>query len=138
MSQDSTLPQNTLRRQGIGLTIGLALQYCLGMITNLFVEFPDTTNENTLWHAAWSHLPLALHIILGLFLLIGSVSLLIRSIKQKNKRWTTAALIGFVAILAAMMSGSLFVGSQKDVYSLSMALAFIVAVLAYLWGIITA
>ena len=125
----------SLKKQGIGMVIALIIQYLLGMITNLFVQFPDTKNEGKLWLYAWSQTSLALHIVLGILLLLGSVILLIRAFVRKDGAWILASTLGFLTILGSGIAGAIFVTKQSDVYSLAMALGFIVAFLSYFWGI---
>ena len=124
-----------LRKQAFGIIGALIVQYTLGMITALFVQFPDDQSDSKMWEFAWSQLPTAAHIILGLFLLIGSSALIASSIKAKNKIWIKTSIVGFLAILFAGLAGALFIPSQKDIYSLAMALAFILALASYGWGI---
>lgn len=124
-----------LRQQGLGLIIGLSLQFILGIITNLYIKFPDTSNRNDLWHTIWSNVASAAHAVLGILLVLGSLTLLVRSLRKSDSTWKIASVIGFVGILVAGFSGSQFVSTQNDAYSLAMALGFIVAVIAYAWGL---
>lgn len=123
-----------LRVHGMTLILGLIVQYILGMFSNLFVQFPDTTSEGKLWGFAWTQISVASHIILGLLLFIGAVVLLIRALRYKNRTWTIAASTGLAGILAAIYGGVSFIPSQNDPYSLLMSIAFIVALLALVWG----
>ena len=52
----------------------LALQYVLGMVTNLYVPFPQTDQISQLWDAARSQFAPAAHILLGVLLLVGASS----------------------------------------------------------------
>jgi hypothetical protein len=113
----------------------LILQYFLGMLANLFVQFPDTTNEKLLWQFVQGQWIVVTHMILGFLLLIGSIVLLFRSIRRKDKDWIIAASLGLAAILTAVGAGSEFIPTQQDVYSYIMAVAFIIAVISYGWGI---
>jgi SNF family Na+-dependent transporter len=113
----------------------LILQYLLGMAANLFVQFPDTKNEKKLWEFAGSQWTVVTHMILGFLLLIGGFVLLFRSIRRKDKNWIIAGGVGLFAILIAVGAGSEFIPTQQDVYSFLMAAAFILAILAYGWGI---
>ncbi len=113
----------------------LLLQYLLGMAANLFVQFPDTSNTKRLWQYAQDQWTVVTHMILGFLLLIGSIVLLFRAIRRKDKNWIIAGSVGLFAILAAVGAGSEFIPTQQDVYSYIMAAAFILAVVAYGWGI---
>ena len=124
-----------LNRQGFGLIMALCLQYVLGITTTLFVHLPRNLPQGEVWEFAWKQLPLALHIILGLFLLIGSTALLVSSMKIKSQKWIVASIVGLITMLITTLSGSLFVDRKSDVYSYIMAVGFIVTLFSYIWGI---
>jgi 4-hydroxybenzoate polyprenyltransferase len=73
--------------------------------------------------------------ILGLLLFVGALVLLIRSITYKNRTWMVAGSIGLAGILVAIYGGVRFIPTQNDPYSLLMSIAFIVSLLAYVWGL---
>ena len=126
---------NPLRAHAFGMVGLLTLQYLLGMATNLFVQFPDGLNEGQSWGYAWRQPFLALHIIIGFSLFLGTVALIVRSVRAKDRLWTISSGIAGATIFAAMGAGSLFIPSQRDVYSFVMATCFIIALLAYGWGL---
>ncbi len=107
------------------------------MFTNLFVQFPEGEHKGQLWEFAWRQLPLALHIIVGLALLFGTIALIVRAVKLKNRLWTIASSIAALAILAAGIGGAAFIPSQTDAYSFMMAIGFMIALLAFGWGLYT-
>lgn len=113
----------------------LIFQYLLGMAANLFVQFPDTTNEKSLWEFAKGQWTVVTHIVLGFLLLIGALVMVFRAIRRKDKNWIISASVGLFAILVAVGAGAQFIPTQQDVYSFIMAAAFILAVVAYGWGI---
>ena len=125
----------SLVRQGFGMCIALSLEFILGITTTFFVKFPDNAPKEELWKFSWTQIPLALHIIFGLIIFVGSFVLVIRSIQLKNKHWTIASLVGIIAIIGSLFGGSTFIPTQKDIYSFIMAIGFIVALVAYFWGI---
>ena len=127
--------ERSLRIQGVFLSVALVIQYALGMYVNLFVSFPENANEGQLWEFAWSQTPLAAHIILAILILLGAIVALVRALLHKNRTWIIANSIGLVAVLAAGASGAIFIPSQTDLYSYSMSLAFLIAILAYAWGL---
>lgn len=122
---------DTLRKKSFGMLIMLAAQYALGIYTNLFVQFPDTKNEEALWKFAWTQIPLAGHIILGFGLLTGSIVFLVAVLRQRARKLKPAAVAGIACILGAVVSGALFVDMQNDLYSLCMAVFFLGAFAAY-------
>ena len=134
MAKSVQIGQHTLRVHGMVLILGLVVQYIIGMFGNLYVQFPDTTEAGKLWQFAWAQAPEASHIILGALLFIGTLALLIRALIYKNRTWTIAAGLSLAGILVAVYSGVSFIPTQYDPYSLIMSMAFIVALLAMLWG----
>ncbi len=124
-----------LTGHAIGMIILLVIQYLLGMATSLFVVFPDTGHEGQLWAFAWKQIPLASHIIVGFLLLFGTIALLVRAIRLKIQSWILPATIGLIAVIGSIFFGSVFISSQKDMYSFIMATGFIIALLSYFWGL---
>jgi len=137
MSTPSETPkaQNGLRTHAIFMIFALVIQYTLGMIANMFVQFPDTTRPDLLWTAARSQFPTLAHIIVGTALLVGAIVFVVRAARQNNRLWIVSSVAGLISILAAIFGGTQFVTSQVDAYSLVMALATIVAFLSYGWGL---
>lgn len=127
--------KRTLKMQGLGMIAVLLIQYVLGIFSNLFIQFPQGEKDGQLWEFAWRQLPLALHIIVGILLLIGSIVFIIRSILLKDTTWIIVSTISCIAILLAGVSGAIFIPSQSNIYSLSMAIFFIVALFSYFWGV---
>jgi hypothetical protein len=126
---------NGLNVQAIALTAFLIIQYLLGMAANLFVPFPPEASGATLWKFAWIQVPVAAHIVLGIGLLIGATVFAVRSMHRKDRVWILFSSIGFLAILAAEASGTMFMETQSDWYSYIMSVAFVVVLVAYGWGL---
>ena len=126
-----------LRKNSLGMLGMLCVQYALGMYTNLFVQFPDIKDEETLWKFAWTQISLASHIILGFGLLAGSLAFLIAVLKRKMQELKAAAITGTLCIFGAGASGALFVDKQNDLYSLLMALFFLGAFAAYAYSFLS-
>jgi hypothetical protein len=125
-----------LRIQSVFLLIALVVQYALGMYVNLFISFPDTTaNEGQLWEFAWAQPALATHIVLAMLILLGAIVQCIRASRSHNGTWIWSSLIGLLAVLAAGASGASFIPSQTDLYSYSMSIAFLIALVAYAWAL---
>ncbi len=130
--------QDILTRSGIGMIIGLTVQYLLGMANNLFVKFPQTTDTGKLWIYAWTHVTEALHIILGILFLVGAPVVLLRAIRAQHRTWVTASAIGLAGIVIAFVTGVLFVMTQADPFSLVMSYGFVLSFVAYGWGLYAA
>ena len=127
--------KNPLNKQGLGMLVGLFIQYLFGMSTNLFVHFPESGNEGDMWQFATSQLLFNLHLYWGILLLIGAVILYIRAFIQKNKTWKIASGFGLAFIIFAFIAGMSFVGNQNDLYSFVMSVSFLAAFVAYGWGL---
>ncbi len=134
--RDISKAQNGLRTHA-WLMIGLlVLQYALGMVSNLFVHFPQTDQTAQRWEFAQSQPSEMAHIVLGMLLFLSAILFGVRALRTHSRRWIASSVIGLLAILTAIVSGSIFINSQGEPYSLSMALAFIVAFLAYGWNLV--
>jgi hypothetical protein len=121
------------RNIGIIMIGLLGIEYILGMINNLYVHFPETGTDVQMWEFAWKQLSVGSHIILGIFLLLAGLFIFIRAIRTVNRTKIIVSGISFIAIFVAGFSGAMFITTQKDPYSLSMSIAFLVALLSYVW-----
>ncbi|HSX02221.1 MAG TPA: hypothetical protein VLI05_02800 [Candidatus Saccharimonadia bacterium] len=130
---DTAKNPKSLKQQALGLIVGLAAQYLLGMAAAMFAPFPEGQTGDSLWPFAWQQPIIALHIVLGLALLAGAVYLVLQARRQRV--WLVPAGTGLVAIVVAIMAGSSFISSQSEAYSYVMAVGFLAAILAYAWGL---
>jgi peptidoglycan/LPS O-acetylase OafA/YrhL len=121
----------TLKIQSYFMLAFLAVQYILGMFANLYVQFPIDKPESQLWTFTWSQFSTATHTIIGLLLLIGAVVFLVRSIRTKSKFWIITAIVGLLAMVIAVVCGSLFVSTQLAFFSYIMSLCFLIGAAAY-------
>jgi len=126
-----TKSQNSFRTYAFVIVGLLVIQYALGMVANMFVQFPATTDPGQLWEFARSQFATGAHIIIGTLLLLGAVIFVIQAVRQHNRSWIASSVTGLIAIVAAFYGGVTFVSTQADEYSMVMALGFIVAFLAY-------
>jgi len=99
------------------------------------VTFPESGGPGVMWEFA-NHQPLVMaHVIFGTLLLIGAIAFVVMATRRKEQMWKKISWIGLLFILLAWGSGERFVTTQIDAFSFSMAIAFILAILTYLWGI---
>jgi hypothetical protein len=113
----------------------LVIQYVLGMIANLEVQFPGNLPGGDAWSWVWSNsLIIQLHIYIGTLLLVVALVALILSIVARNLVGIIAAVVGLAMIIFAWLSGVAFLASQQNTLSLWMALGFIGAFVAYILG----
>jgi hypothetical protein len=125
-----------MRRTSLGMAIGLLVQYGLGMVVNLYVTVPRQDEGGGFLTAigrALANGPVALgvHTALGLLLIVGAVSLVIRAVAARQRAAACLSAVGLLAILGAAASGTGFVNSDSDGASLAMALLTGVALLCY-------
>lgn len=125
-----TTPKS-IQRLTQGLMVGLAFEFIFGMVANLFFEFPDTTNVQTLRDASLHNVWVATHIFLGLFLVLMGAFVLFRAYQMKNKKFIAMAGLGFISLLVAATGGDRFVNTQQEMWSLIMAIGFILSMAFY-------
>jgi len=114
----------------------LVIQYILGMISNLEVQFPGNLPSGNAWGWVWSNnLVIAMHILNGTLLVVVALVAIILSIIARNRAGSIAAIIGSGMIIYAWLSGAAFLGrGQQNIFSLQMSLGFMGAFVAYILG----
>lgn len=123
-----------IRRTSFGMTVALLIQYALGMVVNLYVTVPASDQGGGVLTAvgrAFANGPvaLAIHAGLGLLIVLGTISLVVRSVASRRGPliWLTAVTL--LAVLGAAFNGAAFVNSGDDGASLGMAMLTGVALL---------
>ena len=116
-----------LRMSSLGLVSMLIIQFILGIIYNLYGTAPTSAKSIGLFSSP----DLALHVILGILLVIAALGQLIRAITVRHKLSIWMSAVGLLAILGAGFAGSGFAGSGASGASLGMSLAFAVALASY-------
>ena len=119
-----------LKSHVIGMIILLIIQYILGMLTNLYVQFPEGGTVGQNWEFMHGQWLVWAHLITGTLIVIGTISLYVRAVKLKNKIWKIAGGIAAGSAILAWVCGEEFVSRQQDIYSLAMSIFFIVALVA--------
>ena len=125
------------RRTALGMGIGVVVQYALGIWVNLYVTVPARDQGDGFLTAigrALANGPVALgiHAGLGLLLVLGSISLVVRSVLYRNRALTVLSALFLLALLGAASSGASFVDSGRDSASASMAMLTGVALICSL------
>lgn len=139
-----------LKRQASGLLFGYALQFFAGMILNLFVQVPSNhpgANDSAYFGGALHGLgwalslgggwTLAFHVYLGLFLVLGSISLSVMSIRKGTRKWKVASIIAALTTIGALFNGLSFINYNHNVSSLIMASCWLLAVGALVYVLVT-
>ena len=123
-----------VRRISLGMTVALLVQYALGMVVNLYVTVPARDQGGGVLVAigrAFANGPvsLAIHAGLGLLILAGTISLVVRSVLSRRRPLIWLSAVTLLAVLGAAFNGAAFVNSGTDGASLGMALLTGVALL---------
>ena len=118
-----------LRMSSLGAVVMLILQFILGMIYNLYGTAPTSTKSIGLFSSP----DLALHVVLGILLVIAALGQLIRAIGIRHALSVWLSAIGLLSILGAGFAGLGFTGSGAAGASLGMSLAFAVALACYVY-----
>jgi hypothetical protein len=126
-----------VRRSSLGLSVGLLVQYALGLVVSLYVTVPGRDHGGGVLAAAGRALAngpasLAVHAGLGLLLLLGSIALVGRAVAARTGFFVVTSVVSLLAVLGAAVSGAAFVNSGPDGASLSMGLLTAVALLCQL------
>jgi hypothetical protein len=125
-----------LRANSFAAIVMLLIQFGLGMWVNLYGHIPagdHGANAGTGFGKAISGGPagLSIHAVLGIFLVISSVTAAVRAARTRRPALITATAAGLLAMIDAAISGASFVGSQSNAASMSMAIAAAAAIAAY-------
>jgi hypothetical protein len=126
-----------LRAASFGTAVALLIQYGLGMWVNLYATVPARDHGGGVGAAIGRALAngpagLAVHAGLGLLLVLGSISILVRAIMARSWVVIVTSSIALIALAGAAMSGASFVNASSNGASLSMALLTAVALLCLL------
>ena len=116
-----------LRRSSLGAVVMLIVQFILGMIYNLYGTVPTSAKPVGLFSSP----DLALHVILGFFLLLAAIGQLVQAIGARHQLSIWLSAIGLLSIIGAGFAGLGFVGSGAAGASLGMSLAFATALVCY-------
>ncbi len=125
-----------LRGNTLGVLVMLVLQYSLGMWVNLEASVPSGDATAGFWGAfvgAITNGPLALtlHALLGTLLMVSAGILMWRALRIRQPLWLVLAVIGFLSLALAWITGARFTATGAATSSLFMALLTALALLCY-------
>ena len=95
-----------LRLSSLGAVVMLMVEFILGVIYNLYGTAPTSTKSIGLFSSP----DLALHVVLGILLVVAAVGQLVRAIGVRHRLSIWLSAVGLLAILGA---GSAAVGTRK-------------------------
>jgi hypothetical protein len=123
---------SALRRASLASLVMLIVQFALGVGVNLYVTLPAAGSGGRKSSDAFTSGPaLALHVVLGLLLVVAAIGLLVQGIRAKHGPVIALAAVGLLAIVGAVMQGFSFVHSSTNGASMGMAVAGTVAMACY-------
>ena len=114
------------------MAVALLVQYALGMVVNLYVTVPARDQGGGILTAvgrAFANGPaaVAIHAGLGLLLIVGAISLVVRSAQSRHRPLIWLSAVSLLSILGAALNGAAFVNSGDNGPSLGMAMLTAVA-----------
>ncbi len=121
-----------IKRYPIIAVITIAIQFVLGTIASMYVEFPEGADSAAQWHFIWTSPIVLAHVLLGVAIAIGAARFLIAVWLKKQKDLLPYAASGAVAVFLAALGGERFVATQDDLWSLLMALGFLASIIIYM------
>lgn len=125
-----TASMNIIKNTPRNAVIALVIQFLLGMYLNKFA-FANGPDANGNWDFWTTTLPLWTHMGLAIPLVIGAIYYAVLVQAKKLRVLAPYAWTGLVSILIAAGSGELFVHTQQDIFSFTMAAGFGVAIIVY-------
>ena len=125
-----------LRASAFGAVIMLLAEYCLGIWVNLYAQLPASDHGTGLLTAfgravANGPVTLALHALLGALLAGTAIGVITHAARARDTARTVIAVIAFLAVAGAWVSGASFAGSPSSSASFGMAAATAIALLGY-------
>jgi len=126
-AQDQAARLARLRLSSLGTVVVLIVQFILGIVYNLYGTAPTSTKSIGLFSSP----DIALHVIVGILLLIAGIGQLVQAIGARHTLSIWLSALGLLSILGAGFAGLGFAGSGAAGASLGMSLAFAVALACY-------
>jgi hypothetical protein len=124
------------RRLGVVMVVALLAQTVLGVANELWTSLPESGDGFAGASPRWL---LSLHVLVGTVALVVAAVLAVSARRSDDRAWTTASLIGLLALVGAWVSGHFFLETRgADVLSLSMAVLGVAALGAYVAGLVRA
>jgi hypothetical protein len=112
---------------------GLVLEFILGMVNALFVQFPGTLVDGNAWAWSMQGSPIiSAHVIVGSLLLLLTLLTVVFGFASRRKPAIVWSVAGLILTALAYLSGSAFLSNvAENNYSLLMALAFMGSLMSY-------
>jgi heme A synthase len=118
---------NRIRMASFGALTMLFIQFVLGAAYGLYGTAPTSGKSVGLFSSPL----LAIHVVLGILIIIAAIMLVVRAIQARHAPSVTTTVIGLLAILGAFGAGSSFAQDGSNGTSLGMTVLTAVAMLCY-------
>jgi heme A synthase len=123
----STKATNRIRMASFGALTMLVIQFVLGTAYSLYGTAPTSSKSVGMFSSPL----LAIHVIMGILLIIAAIMLVVRAIQARYAPSIATTVAGLLVILGAAGAGSAFTQDGSNGASLGMALLTAVAMLCY-------
>src|SRR5690348_7107149 len=118
---------NRIRMASFGALTMLVIQFVLGTAYSLYGTAPASGKSVGMFSSPL----LAIHVILGILLIIAAVMLVVRAVQARHTPSIATTVAGLLVILGAFGAGSAFTQDGNDGASFGMTLLCAVAMLCY-------
>ncbi len=118
---------NRIRMASFGALTMLVIQFVLGTAYSLYGTAPTSSKSVGMFSSPL----LAVHVILGILLVIAAIMLVVRAVQARHAPTIATTVAGLLVILGAFGAGSSFTRDGSNGASLGMALLAAVAMLCY-------
>jgi heme A synthase len=123
---------NRIRMASFGALTMLIIQFVLGTAYSLYGTAPTSSKSVGMFSSPL----LAIHVILGILLVIAAVMLVVRAVQARHRPTIVTNVIGLLVIIGAFGAGSSFTQDGNNGASLGMAVLAAVAMLCYAWNLV--
>ncbi len=118
---------NRIRMASFGALTMLIIQFVLGTAYSLYGTAPASGKSVGMFSSPL----LAVHVILGILLVIAAIMLVVRAVQARHAPSIATTVAGLLVILGAFGAGSSFTKDGSNGASLAMAVLAAVAMLCY-------
>lgn len=118
---------NRIRMASFGALTMLVIQFVLGTAYSLYGTAPASGKSVGMFSSPL----LAIHVIMGVLLVIAAVMLVVRAVQARHTPTIATTVAGLLVILGAFGAGSAFTQDGSNGASLGMAVLAAVAMLCY-------
>ena len=117
-----------IRVSSLATLVVLVIQFALGTAENLYGAMPGAHHPLGLFSGGAL---LAVHGVLGVALALGAIAAAVRSVRAGHRAVAISSVTAMLALIAATLTGFMFLDRGQDGASLAMGLATGVAMICY-------